>query len=49
MVRGCVKRVFTGQRALKQAKEWQTVLKLAQPKRQDAHDASSATACWQIL
>jgi len=32
---------FTGQRALKQAQEWQTVLKLAQPKRQNAHDAPS--------
>jgi len=35
---GCVKWVFTGQRALKQAQERQTVLKLAQPKRQDAYD-----------
>jgi len=26
------------QQALKQAKEWQTVLELAQSKRQDAHD-----------
>ena len=34
---------FTGQRALKQAQEWQTVLELAQPKRQDAHDAPSCT------
>ena len=37
----CVKWVFTGQQAMKQAQEWQMVLELAQPKRQDAHDASS--------
>ena len=37
----CVKWVFTGQQALKQAKEWKTVLELAQPKRQNAHDAPS--------
>ena len=37
----CVKWVFTGQQALKQAQEWQTVLELAQPKRQNAHDALS--------
>jgi len=37
----CVKWGFTGQRALKQAQEWQTVLEFAQPKRQDAHDAPS--------
>jgi len=37
----CVRWVFAGQRALKQAQEWQTVLELAQPKRQDAHDAPS--------
>jgi len=37
----CVEWVFTGQRALKRAQEWQTVLELAQPKRQDAHDAPS--------
>jgi len=30
-----------GQRALKQAQEWQTVLELAQPKRQDTHNAPS--------
>jgi len=29
----------TGQQALKQAQEWQTVLELAQSKRQDAHNA----------
>jgi len=39
MMHGCVKWIFTGQRALKQAQEWQTVLELVQPKRQDAHDA----------
>jgi len=32
---------FTGQQALKQEQEWQTVLELAQLKRQDAHDAPS--------
>jgi len=32
---------FTWQRALKQAQEWQTVLELAQPKRQNAQDAPS--------
>ena len=37
----CVKWVFAGQRALKQAQEWQTVLELAQPKRQGARDAPS--------
>ena len=37
----CIRWVFAGQRALKQAQEWQTVLELAQPKRQDAHDAPS--------
>jgi len=37
----CVKWVFTGQQALKQAQEWQTVLELAQPKRQDADDDPS--------
>jgi len=37
----CVEWVFTGQQASKQAQEWQTVLELAQPKRQDAHDAPS--------
>ena len=36
-----VKWVFTGQQALKQAQEWQMVLELAQPKRQDADDAPS--------
>ena len=41
MMHDCVKWVFTGQRALKQAQEWQTVLELAQPKRKDAHDAPS--------
>ena len=41
MMHDCVKWVFTGQRALKQAQEWQTVLELAQPKCQDAHDAPS--------
>jgi len=43
MVHDCVKWVFTGHQALKQAQEWQTVLTLAQPKRQDAHDAPSCT------
>ena len=37
----CVKWGFTGQQALKQAQDWQTVLELVQPKRQDAHDAHS--------
>jgi len=37
----CVKWVSTGQHALKQAQEWQRVLELVQPKRQDAHDAST--------
>jgi len=37
----CVKWGFTGQRVSKQAQEWQTVWELAQPKRQDAHDAPS--------
>jgi len=37
----CVKWGFTGQRALKQAQDGQTVMELAQPKRQDAHDAPS--------
>ena len=35
----CVKLGFTRQQALKQAQEWQTVLELAQLKRQDAHNA----------
>jgi len=41
MMHDCVKWVFTRQQALKQAQEWQTVLELAQSKRQDAHDAPS--------
>jgi len=41
MMHDCVKWVFTGQQALKQAQEWQTVLELAQSKREDAHDAPS--------
>jgi len=41
MMHDCVKWVFTGQQALKQAQQWQTVLELAQPKRQNAHDAPS--------
>jgi len=41
MMHDCVKWGFTGQRALKKAQEWQTVLELAQPKRQDAQDAPS--------
>jgi len=41
MMHDCVKWVFTGQRAMKQAQEWKTVLKLVQPKRQDADDALS--------
>ena len=41
MMHDCVRWVFAGQQALKQAQEWQTVLELAQPKRQDAHDAPS--------
>jgi len=41
MMHDCVKWVFTGQRALKQAQERQTVLQLAQPKREHAHDAPS--------
>jgi len=39
MMHECVKCVFTGQQALKQAQERQTVLELAEPKRQDAHNA----------
>jgi len=41
MMHDSVKWVFTGQQAMKQAQEWQTVLELAQSKRQDAHDAPS--------
>jgi len=41
MMHDCVKWGFTGQQALKQAQERKTVFKLAQPKRQDAHDAPS--------
>jgi len=41
MMHGCVKWGFTRQQELKQAQEWQTVLELAQPKRQDAHDGAS--------
>jgi len=41
MMHDYVKWVFTGQQALKQAQEWQMVLELAQPKRQDADDAPS--------
>jgi len=41
MMHDCVKWVFTGQHALKQAQEWRTVLEFAQSKRQDAHDAPS--------
>ena len=41
MMHECVKWGSTGQWALKQAQEWQTVLELAQPKRQDAHDSPS--------
>ena len=41
MKHDCVQWVFTGQQAVKQAQEWQTVLKLAQPKRQNAHNAPS--------
>jgi len=41
MMHDCVKWVFAGQQALKQAQEWQTVLELAQSKRQDAHNAPS--------
>jgi len=37
----CVQWIFTGQQALKQAQEWQMVLELSQPKRQNAHDAPS--------
>jgi len=41
MIHDCVKWVFTGQHALKQAQRWPTVLELAHAKRQDAHDAPS--------
>ena len=41
MMHDCVKWIFTGQYALKQAQEWPTVLELAQPKRQDARDDPS--------
>ena len=39
MMHGFVTWVFIGQQALTHAQEWHTVLELAQPKRQDAHDA----------
>jgi len=39
MMHDCVEWDFSGQQALKPAQEWQTLLELAQPKRQDAHDA----------
>jgi len=45
MMHDCVKWVVTGKRALKQEQEELTVLKLAQPKRQDAHDAPSYPLC----
>jgi len=38
MMHDCIKWVFTWQQAMKQAQQRQTVLELAQPKRQDAHD-----------
>jgi len=41
MMHDCVKWVFTGQQALNQKQKWQTVLELAQPKRQDADDTPS--------
>ena len=41
MMHDCVKWGFTGQQALKQEQERQTVLKLAQSKCQDTHDAPS--------
>jgi len=41
MTHDCIKFFFTGQQAWKQAQEWQTVLELAQPKRQDADDDPS--------
>jgi hypothetical protein len=41
MMHDCVKWVSSGQQTLKQAQEWQTALELAQPKRQDVHDALS--------
>ena len=41
MMQDCVKWGFTGQQAMKQAQKWQTVLELAQSKRQDAHDDPS--------
>jgi len=41
MMHDCVKWVFTGQRALKQAQKSQTVLRWAQTKCQDAHNAPS--------
>jgi len=37
MMHDCVKWIFTGQQALKQTQEWQTVLELALPKRQGVH------------
>ena len=37
----CVQWIFAGQRALEQAKEWQMVLGLVQPKRQNTYDAPS--------
>ena len=41
MMHDCVKWGFTGQQEMKKAQERQAVLELAQPKRQDAHDAPS--------
>jgi len=43
MMHDCVTWGVTGQKALKQAQEWQTVLEFAQSKRQDAHDAPSCS------
>ena len=41
MMHDCVKWVFTGQQAMKQAQKGQKELELAQPKRQDTHNAPS--------
>jgi len=39
MMHNCVQWIFTGQRAFEQAQEGQVAFKLAQPKRENAHDA----------
>jgi len=41
MMHDCVQWGFTGKRPYKQAQEWQTVLEMVQPKRQNAYDTPS--------